>query len=116
MTKIIIGEKEFDTLLAISPEEQERGLMFVKWPPPVMSFVYGNPCINKFWMKNCYCPLDIIFCRNGKIINIVKGEPNSTKILGPDEPTDLVVEMPYGTCKINGFDVGCSVDLVGRRA
>ena len=36
---IYISDNVFQTLLAISSEEQSLGLMFQKWPPPIMSFV-----------------------------------------------------------------------------
>ena len=72
---IIINNKKFKTVLAISEKEQEQGLMYVDWPPPVMSFIYASPRINKFWMKNTKCPLDIVFCFKNKITNILQGEP-----------------------------------------
>lgn len=97
------------TLLAISEEEQQVGLMYRKELPPSMSFIYSYPRINKFWMKNTYCPLDIVFCKSGKVVDICKGEPLSTKVVGPDHLTDLIVELPYGTCKSLGVQVGDEV-------
>lgn len=106
---IKINDHIFPTLLAQTKREQERGLMGVKWPPPIMSFVYGQPCINKFWMSNTVSPLDIIFSLNGKITQIHKGEPYSTRIIGLDELSDLVIEMPYGSCQKFGIGIGAVV-------
>jgi uncharacterized membrane protein (UPF0127 family) len=107
-----ILDNVFETLLAVSSDDQERGLMGISWPPPVMSFVYDKPKINKFWMHNTPSPLDIIFCKDGKINQICKGEPHSTQIIGKDILSDLVIELPYGTCKILNIKVSDSANLL----
>lgn len=104
--EIVINGKLFNTLFAISQEEQEIGLMGVRWPPPIMSFPYKSPQINKFWMKNTVSPLDIIFANNGIIIDIQAGEPLSTKLIGGNYFSDLVIEMPLGTCELHGISIG----------
>lgn len=89
---------EIPTILAISELEQQRGLMNCHDLPPSMSFIYKYPKINKFWMHNTPKALDIVFCADGKILSIAKGEPFSTSLIGPEALTNLVVEFPYGTC------------------
>lgn len=108
---IKLGNNSFDTLLAITSEEQEKGLMYVEYPPPVMTFVYSSPRINRFWMKNTPSPLDVVFCLDGKISQICYGEPYSTEVIGKFEYSDLVVELPFGTCKKLGISVGDQVEL-----
>lgn len=109
---IYIHTNVFPTLLAISAEEQAKGLMHEEWPPPVMSFVYERPKLNKFWMKNTPSPLDIIFCRDGKVSEICHGEPHSTSIIGGDSESDLVIELPYGTVDTAQIRIGQPVGLV----
>lgn len=109
---IYIHNNIFPTLLAISSDEQSKGLMYEEWPPPVMSFVYAGPQVNKFWMKNTPSPLDIVFCHNGKVSQICQGEPNSTRIVGADTYSDLVIEFPLGTVNKSGIKIGQSVGLV----
>lgn len=99
----------FPTLVALTPEEQERGLMFRKWPPPVMIFPYTTASVRKFWMHNTLSPLDILFCRGNRVVAICYGEPMSTKMIGPDEPSDLVVELPHGTVMTHGINIGDEV-------
>ncbi len=106
----VAGQK-IPTILAITADEQTIGLMYKKWPPPVMSFVYASPRINKFWMKNCVSPLDIVFSSEGVILSIYAGEPNSTKIIGDDRYSDLVIEFPQGACKEYGIKVGDKIGL-----
>lgn len=109
-----IGTYQLETILAVTADEQERGLMHHAWPPPVMSFVYSKPGINRFWMKNTPSPLDIVFSLNGQITNICKGEPNSTALIGAWEPSDLVVELPYGTCEKIGINIGDNIGLINK--
>jgi uncharacterized membrane protein (UPF0127 family) len=109
--KIVLGSIEFETLVAITEDEHLSGLMFKAWPPPVMSFPFETTEPRKFWMNNTISPLDILFCRANKIIAIFEGEPLSKKLIGPDEPVDLVVELPKGTASKNNITVGDGVKL-----
>jgi uncharacterized membrane protein (UPF0127 family) len=101
----------FPTLLALSEEEQTHGLMGQAWPPPIMSFVYTYPRVNKFWMKNTPSPLDIVFCNKGKVTQIHKGIPFSTDVIGDNTFSDLIIEYPYGTVQQAGIKIGHTVDL-----
>lgn len=112
---VFIHNNVFPTLLAISHEEQSLGLMYQDWPPPVMSFVYSSPQYNKFWMKNTPSPLDIIFCCNGEVKQIHKGEPYSTFTIG-DVESDLVIELPFGTAESSGIRIGHKVGIVRPNA
>jgi uncharacterized membrane protein (UPF0127 family) len=109
---VYVGNNIFPTLLAISESEQEIGLMNKPFPPPIMSFLYEYPKVVKFWMKNTPSPLDIVFCHNGKITQIHKGEPYSTMTIGGDVASDLVIEFPHGTVKESGIKYGDNVGLI----
>lgn len=111
MDYIKVSGIKFPTKLAITQDEQTLGLMHQKWPPPIMSFVYAEPKINKFWMKNTFVPLDIVFCLKNKIVAICSGDPHSTMLIGNDNPSDLVVEFPAGACKAYGVSVGDNIEL-----
>ncbi len=109
---IFIHNNIFPTLFAISSEEQSQGLMHQEWPPPVMSFVYDGPRINKFWMKNTPSPLDIIFCHGGRVSEICFGEPYSTSVIGSNLLSDLVIELPHGSAASASIKVGHEAGLV----
>lgn len=108
---VYIAGQSFPALVAVSLEEQMQGLMFRPWPPPVMCFPYKEAEVRKFWMKNTPSPLDILFCRGNRIISICRGEPLSTELIGPDEHSDLVIELPAGTAEEKGIKVGDSATL-----
>jgi uncharacterized membrane protein (UPF0127 family) len=109
---VYIGDQIFESLFAITASEQEAGLMYVKPPTPIMSFLYKQAQVNKFWMKNTPSDLDIIFCNNGKISQICKGSSYSTQIVGDNSLSDLVIELPFGTAKANNFFIGQPVGLL----
>jgi uncharacterized membrane protein (UPF0127 family) len=105
-----VGKHIFNTSCAITNQEQERGLMWQK-NPQIMTFVYSSPSINKFWMQNTFLPLNILFCKSGKVLDIQYGEPLSTKIIGHDILSDLIIEMPYGYCEKYDIGVNSEVEL-----
>lgn len=107
---ISIKGQVFPTLVAVTEAEQCLGLMHQKWPPPIMVFPYRRAAHRRFWMKNTATPLDIIFCRASCVVGVFNGEPFSTKLVGPDEPADLVIELPAGTAASLGLTIG---DYVG---
>lgn len=107
---ISIKGQVFPTLVAITPEEHQKGLMFQSWPPPIMVFPYRNASYRKFWMKNTISPLDIIFCNANRVVGICRGTPLSTEMIGPNSPSDMVVELPAGMADHLGLSVG---DYVG---
>jgi len=111
MSFVIFKNHQIPTVLATTLAQQEQGLMYLKELPPSMSFVYASPRLNKFWMKNTYHKLDIVFCKNNRIIAIEQGEPLSTKVIGPDAYSDLVVELPASTCEKLGIGVGDTVRI-----
>lgn len=112
MDKIIFGDYSLTTLVALTDEEQQQGLMRKPWPPPIMSFPYETAQIHKFWMKDTFCPLDIVFCRDDQVIALSAGEPLSLKHIGPDVPSDLVVELPRGMAHNLGIVPGTPAKLV----
>jgi len=109
---LAVADILFETLLALSYKEQQQGLMYVKPPTPVMSFVYATPQINKFWMANTPAPLDIVFCHNNKITQICQGQPFSTSPIGADQLSNLIVEFPAGTVKSSNLKLGQSIELI----
>lgn len=108
---LICDDKKIKNVdFAVTPKEQEKGLMFER-DPKILVFLYTQPKIRKFWMKNCPNPLDIVFIKNNKIICIEKGIPNTGNLVGPDSECDFVVEFPFGYCEKNNLCIGKSIKL-----
>jgi hypothetical protein len=106
------GVHQFSVDIAATPEQQERGLMFVKSlaPDRGMIFPYDPPQEIAFWMKNTLIPLDIVFIRSdGTIARIVHGEPLSLEPLPSGEPVGLVLEIGGGRASKLGIKEGDTV-------
>ena len=90
----------FDIYLAITNDQQRRGLMFVRELPQTtgMLFVYNEDAPHSMWMKNTFIPLDIAFIRSdGSIANIAKStEPQSLRSIRSAGPVSYVLELNAG--------------------
>lgn len=93
----------FTVELALTPEQQQRGLMFREKmaPDAGMLFVFDGAEPRAFWMKNTLIPLDMIFIRtDGTIANILEKVPPQT--LDPrssDGPAKAVLELNGGIAR-----------------
>lgn len=103
---IVFNNLKVPAVVALTETEQMQGLMFVEPPFPCMIFPYKSPRINKFWMNNVRAPLEILFCNNGRIINICNAKEYSLDLVGNEELSDCVIELPVGSCKDFDLKVG----------
>ena len=100
---------QFTVEVAATPEQQERGLMFVKSlaGDRGMIFPYDPPQDVNFWMKNTLIPLDIIFIRSdGTIVRITKAKPLDLTPLPSGEPIAGVLEIAGGRAAALGVKEG----------
>lgn len=109
---LLVAQYKTSVLIAEDTLEQAVGLMHRHPPLPCMAFPYKYAGINKFWMQHTKAPLDIVFCLNGKITQICKGEEFSTAMVGDNTLSDLVVEFPYGSCQEAGIKLGDNISLL----
>lgn len=101
--------------LALTPQAQERGLMFRENLPDNagMVFVFKDDDSRTFWMKNTYITLDIVFLDGEmKVRNIFHRVPRSN----PEQPeaevakvsarARFVIELAAGRAKKCGLKPG----------
>ena len=104
------GVHVFAVELALTPPEQERGLMFRRELPEGqgMLFDFGREQPTSFWMKNTYVPLDMIFIRaDGTIRRIAENTvPLSEALVPSGGPVRAVLEVVAGTARKLGIAVG----------
>ena len=93
----------FDVYLATTPEQQKRGLMYIRELPAStgMLFVYRKDDYHSMWMKNTYIPLDMIFARSdGTVSSIIADTvPLTLKTQAAIEPVRYVLELNAGTAR-----------------
>jgi uncharacterized membrane protein (UPF0127 family) len=104
------GTHVFGVEMAVTPEEQARGLMFRRELPEKqgMLFDFKREQPTSFWMKNTYVPLDMIFIRaDGRILNIAENTvPLSEALVSSTGPVRAVLEVIAGTTKKLGIAAG----------
>lgn len=107
------GTHRFTVQVAATPEQQERGLMFVHSlaGDRGMIFPYDPPQDVAFWMKNTLIPLDMIFIRSdGTIIRIATAKPLDLTPVPAGEPIVAVLEIAGGRAAELGIREGDLVD------
>ena len=103
----------FAVELAVTPEEEARGLMF---RPSMaqdhgMLFIFPDADRRIFWMKNTLIPLDIIFIgKDKRIVNIAaNATPLSESLIASTGPALRVLELNGGTAAKLGIRPGDTV-------
>ena len=104
------GVHVFAVEMAVTPEQQAKGLMFRRELPEGrgMLFDFGQEQPTSFWMKNTYIPLDMIFIRgDGRIANIAENTvPLSEALISSGGPVRAVLEVIGSTAKKFGIAPG----------
>ncbi|MBU0799333.1 MAG: DUF192 domain-containing protein, partial [Alphaproteobacteria bacterium] len=94
-------QHRFTIELAVTPEQQARGLMYRErmYGDAGMLFVYDRPERISMWMKNTIIPLDMIFVdAAGRIIGIEERTiPFSTQTIESPGRALAVLELNAGT-------------------
>jgi uncharacterized membrane protein (UPF0127 family) len=111
------GEQHVAVEIARNDPERQRGLMFRQKLDPGhgMIFLFPVPEKLKFWMKNTYIPLDMIFISADKHVVYVEenAEPLTLQNRGPaDEDSQFVLEVPGGWARTHGVERGVPVRFV----
>lgn len=110
---------EFHVELAVTPDQQRRGLMYRRSlaPDAGMLFLYENGSKITMWMANTYIPLDMVFIgASGRITHIVERTvPESTELIGSNGPVRAVLELNGGTTSRLGIRVGDRVEYPALR-
>jgi len=104
------GRHEFRVELALSGEEQEKGLMFrtAMGADEGMIFPMDPPRMAAFWMKNTVIPLDIIFIGpNRRVLNVAANAvPYDLSPLPSAGPVSAVLELNGGRAAQLGLKPG----------
>ena len=108
-TKITSGLHRIDVQVAATPEQRQTGLMFRKDMPTHegMIFVFDQPGMQCFWMKNTLIPLSAAFVLDdGTIVNIEDMKPLVLDSHCSTQPVRFVLEMNKGWFAKKGIRAG----------
>jgi hypothetical protein len=118
MVPMTIGKAKLDVEIRDSQEERELGLSYRETmaKDEGMAFVFDGAAPYGFWMLGMQFPLDMIWIRGGKVVDIsqnvpppqsgISGEPEAR---APKEAVDTVIEVNAGWVEKNGIKIGDNV-------
>ena len=105
---------EFTVEMALSPAQQEVGLMFRPVVPADggMLFDWGTSRESNMWMRNTISPLDMVFINaDGTIRHIAEDTvPESLAVIQSGGPVRATLELAAGTAKRLGLRPGDKVE------
>lgn len=96
---IAAGDRLIDAEVASTPRQRAIGLMYRRDMPENegMLFVFEQPAIQCFWMRNTLLPLTAAFLADdGTIVNLADMEPQSEEHHCSGQPVRYVLEMGQG--------------------
>jgi uncharacterized protein len=104
------GPVRFAVELALTPAQQEQGLMYRPRlaPDAGMLFDFHDTAPRAFWMKNTLIPLDMLFiAAGGRIVDIhERAVPLSDALIPSSVPARAVLELNGGTVDRLGIKIG----------
>jgi len=107
--RLSAGMHQIDAQLAQTPEQRSTGLMWRKEMPQHegMLFVFEQPSVQCFWMKNTLLPLSAAFVADdGSIVNVEDMKPQTTDSHCSAKPVRFVLEMNQGWFAKKGIKPG----------
>jgi len=115
---VLLKGKTFTVDLALTPEDQRRGLMFVDDLPDDhgMLFIFPRPAPRSFWMKNTRIPLDILyFDETRSLVSVASARPcvaDPCPGYPSRGPAQYVLELNAGTAERLGVAPGDPLELL----
>ena len=113
-----------DLEVALNPEQQRLGLMQRPALPSLrgMWFPFSTPQPQRFWMFNTLAPLDMIFVRDGRVLDLVRAVPTCAVLPcrsyaadadgnGRADFVDGVIEIGAGEAERLGIGIGDPVRI-----
>ncbi len=107
-----VGSYPITVEIAITPEEQQLGLMHRQHLDPDcgMLFPYDEPQELSFWMRDTHIPLSIAFIDSeGRIAGISDMEPGSEARAVSSQPCRWALEANKGWFRERNIKVGAQV-------
>ena len=107
------GMYQIDAQVARTPEQRTIGLMFRRDMPQHegMLFVFEQPSVQCFWMKNTLLPLTAAFVADdGTVVNLADMKPQTTDPHCSVKPVRYVLEMNQGWFAKKGIQPGTKLE------
>ncbi len=117
---LVINAKKISLEIADTPEKRTQGLSGRESlsDDSGMLFIFDSAGIYSFWMKDMNFPLDFIWIKDKKVVDLNENIPppsqtgGNPQVVNPKENADMVLEVNAGFIKENGIKVGDGVEVV----
>ena len=120
--KLKVGSTQVNVEIAERADERKKGLGGRESlaTDSGMLFIFEKPGKFGFWMKGLNFPLDMIWIRDKKVVDIIKNalppaqgqKDEDLPIYMPREEVDMVLEVTGGFVDGNGIKLGDIVEIV----
>ncbi len=116
LKEITIGQTKFQVEVADTPALQAKGLSGHKalLENQGMLFIFKEPSMPGFWMKDMNFPIDIIWISDGKVVgiaeNLLPDNSPSRPLYYPPSIIDRVLEITAGTVLKYNLKIGDDVE------
>lgn len=116
--RVIIGGQEIAVELAVNEAEKNLGLGKRKTisENQGMLFVYDGYYLPKFWMKDMFFPIDIIWLKDNLIVGYEQNVPlpvgESLPLYQPQSFVNYVLEVKAGFIEKNGIKIGDYISVL----
>lgn len=117
-SSVKINDATYQVRIADDDIERQKGLMDVKKLPENhgMLFIFDSVGQYDFWNKNTLIPLDLIYIRNGIIVEIgqlpIGTQNQNPTIYQPKQLADMVLEINAGKAYENNIKVNDEVRIL----
>lgn len=111
-TTLTVGMHSIRAQVAMAPEQRQIGLMFRKEMPTHegMLFVFDEPSVQCFWMRNTLIPLSIAFLADdGTVVNMAEMQPQNDTSHCSTRPVRFALEMNQGWFAKRGVKPGSRI-------
>lgn len=115
-----VGDAEITVEIAATPAKRRDGYMFREEisEKEGMLFIFPQPTLQQFWMKNCLVPIDIAYIDDGFVITDLHtmqppapGQTTGFRHYRSSVPVRYVLEVQGGFFGRHGIEVGQKLDL-----
>ncbi|VVB59422.1 putative ACR [uncultured archaeon] len=110
-TKKIICEK---VVFAKTIFSKLRGLMFREKVDYALVFDFGrasrsSAAIHMFFV---FFPIDVVYLRNGTVVDLYKSVMPFTPYLAPKRDADILIELPEGAIEKGKIEIGHKIAII----
>ncbi len=120
--EIEISSNKISVEIADTQEKRNRGLGGRESlaPNEGMLFIFANADKYSFWMKGLKFPLDFVWIREDKVVDLMENIPapapgqkdETLPIYQPKEAIDKVLELPAGSIQRLNIKVGDTIQIL----